>query len=89
MSGAADPFNGHVEEFRISHVQRSDGRIETTYNNMSNRSAFAVAGVEEQKTPMASRHRLQALGLTTSLVALEGRMVDLQKPASGESRFIP
>jgi hypothetical protein len=23
----ADPFNGHIDEFRISHVQRSDGWI--------------------------------------------------------------
>jgi hypothetical protein len=37
------PFNG------ISHVQRSDGWIETTWNNMSNPGAFAMAGAEEQK----------------------------------------
>jgi hypothetical protein len=24
-SGIADPFNGHIDEFRIAHVQRSDG----------------------------------------------------------------
>lgn len=35
VSGIADPFNGHVDEFRIAHVQRSDGWIETTWNNMS------------------------------------------------------
>jgi hypothetical protein len=23
--GIADPFNGNIDEFRISHVQRSDG----------------------------------------------------------------
>jgi hypothetical protein len=26
----ADPFNGHIDEFRIAHVQRSDGWITTT-----------------------------------------------------------
>jgi hypothetical protein len=26
-SGIADPFNGHIDEFRIAHVQRSDGWI--------------------------------------------------------------
>jgi hypothetical protein len=31
VSGIADPFNGHVDEFRISHVQRSDGWLETTW----------------------------------------------------------
>jgi hypothetical protein len=25
VSGVADPFNGHIDEFRISRVQRSDG----------------------------------------------------------------
>jgi hypothetical protein len=30
VSGIADPFNDHVDEFRIAHVQRSDGWIETT-----------------------------------------------------------
>jgi hypothetical protein len=30
VRGIADPFNGHIDEFRISHVQRSDGWIETT-----------------------------------------------------------
>ena len=49
VSGLADPFNGHIDEFRISHVQRSDGWIETTWNNMSDPGAFAVAGAEEQE----------------------------------------
>jgi hypothetical protein len=57
VSGIADPFNGHIDEFRISHVQRSDGWIETTWNNMSDPGAFAVAGTEEQQgsepTPLA------------------------------------
>ena len=48
VSGIADPFNGHIDEFRISQVQRSDGWIETTWNNMSNPGAFAAAGAEEQ-----------------------------------------
>jgi len=33
VSGIADPFNGHMDEFRIAHVQRSDGWIATAYNN--------------------------------------------------------
>jgi hypothetical protein len=35
VSGVADPVNGHIDEFRLSHLQRSDGWIETTWNNMS------------------------------------------------------
>jgi len=31
VSGIADPFNGHIDEFRISHVQRSDGWIATIW----------------------------------------------------------
>ena len=48
MSGVANPFNGHIDEFRIAHIQRSGGWIETTWNNMSNPGAFEVAGGEEQ-----------------------------------------
>jgi hypothetical protein len=25
VSGIADPFSGHIDAFRIAHVQRSDG----------------------------------------------------------------
>ena len=50
MSGIADPFNGHIDAFRISHIQRSDDWIETTWNNMSGPGAFAAAaGAEEQE----------------------------------------
>jgi hypothetical protein len=48
VSGIADPFNGHIDDFRIANVQRSDGWIATTWNNMSAPGAFAVAGTEEQ-----------------------------------------
>ena len=48
VSSIADPFNGHIDEFRISHVQRSDGWIETTWNNMSDPGAFQAARPEEQ-----------------------------------------
>ena len=48
VSGIADPFNGHIDECRIPHVQRSDSGIETTWNNMSDPDAFAVARAEEQ-----------------------------------------
>jgi hypothetical protein len=44
-----DPFNGHIDEFRISHIQRSDGWIATTWNNMSDPGAFAIAEDEEQE----------------------------------------
>jgi hypothetical protein len=32
VSGIADPFIGHIDEFRIARVQRSDGWIATTWN---------------------------------------------------------
>jgi hypothetical protein len=41
--------NRHIDEFRISHVQRSGGWIETTWNNMSGPGAFAVAGAGERE----------------------------------------
>jgi hypothetical protein len=67
VSGIADPFNGHIDEFRIAHVQRSDGWIETTWNNMSEPGTFAAAGPEEQEggepPPLAS------VGLVVCLMA--------------------
>jgi hypothetical protein len=35
VSGIADPFNGYIDEFRISPVERSDGWIGATWNNVS------------------------------------------------------
>jgi hypothetical protein len=49
VSGIADPFNGHIDELRIAHVRRSDVWIQTTWNNMSDPGAFALAGTEEQE----------------------------------------
>jgi Concanavalin A-like lectin/glucanases superfamily len=49
VSGVADPFNGLIDEFRIANVQRSDGWIETTWNNMSDPGVFAAADAEEQE----------------------------------------
>jgi Concanavalin A-like lectin/glucanases superfamily len=51
VSGIADPFNGHIDEFRIVHVQRSDGWIATTWNNMSDPGAFALAGPRNKRRP--------------------------------------
>jgi hypothetical protein len=64
VSGIADPFNGHVDAFRISHVQRSDAWITTIYNNMSDPGAFAVASAEEQEG--GDRHRLPAPAWTSA-----------------------
>jgi hypothetical protein len=60
VSGVADPFNGHIDTFRIAHIHRSDDWIATTWNIMSNAGAFAVAGAEEQKGGGGDRHRLPA-----------------------------
>ena len=49
VSGIADRFNGHIDEFHIAHVQRSDGWIATTWNNMSDPGAFAVAGAQGEE----------------------------------------
>jgi hypothetical protein len=35
VSGVADSFNGHIDELGIARIQRSDGWIATTWNNMS------------------------------------------------------
>jgi MSHA biogenesis protein MshQ len=68
VSGIADPFNGHIDEFRISHIQRSDGWIETTYNNMSNPAAFALAGAEEQEGGGAEPPPLAGTGVVVCLM---------------------
>jgi hypothetical protein len=69
VSGVADPFNGHIDEFRISHVQRSDGWIETTWNNMSNHGAFAMAGAEEQEGGDGEPPPLAGAGVVVCLMA--------------------
>jgi hypothetical protein len=58
VSGIADPFNGHIDEFRIAHVQCSDGWIETTWNNMSDLACSPQQGPKSRRA--ASRHRLPA-----------------------------
>jgi hypothetical protein len=65
VSGVADPFNGHIDEFRIVHIQRFDGWIETTWNNMSDPGAFAAAA-KSRKAGMASRRRWQAPGSSSA-----------------------
>jgi hypothetical protein len=58
VSGIADPFQRPFDEFCISHGQRSDGWIQTTWNNMSDPGAFALAAAEEsRKAGVSSRHR--------------------------------
>jgi hypothetical protein len=69
MSGIDDPFNGHIDEFRIAHTQRSDGWIETTYNNMSNPAAFALAGSEEQEGGDGEPPPLADAGVVVCLMA--------------------
>jgi hypothetical protein len=59
VTGIADPFNGLIDEFRIAHVQRSDGWIETTWNNMSD-PVHSLRGVPDNRKA-ASRHRSPAL----------------------------
>jgi hypothetical protein len=62
---------GHIDEFRIAHVQRSDGWIETTWNNMSDPGAFTVAGTEEEGwRESLVQTALGVHGLRTSAVAV-------------------
>ena len=68
VSGIADPFNGHIDAFRISHVQRSDGWIETTWNNMSDPGAFAAAGAEEQEGGSGEPPPLAGAGVVVCLM---------------------
>jgi hypothetical protein len=35
VSGIADPFNGHIDEFRVAHVQRSTGGLGTITRQVS------------------------------------------------------
>ena len=65
-SGIAEPFNGHIDEFRIAHVLRSDGWIETTWNNMSDPARSPSQEPKSRKACTASRHRLQALGWSSA-----------------------
>jgi hypothetical protein len=70
VSGITDPFNGHIDEFRIAHVQRSDGWIATTWNNMSDPRAFSAAeGAAGRRADTAYRRQCGGLsdGMSASL----------------------
>jgi hypothetical protein len=54
----ADPFNDDIDEVRIAHIQRSDGWIETTWNNMTIAARSPQQGPKSRKA--ASRHGLPA-----------------------------
>ena len=69
VSGIADPVNGHLDDFRIVHVQRSDGWIETTWNYMRNPGAFAAAGAEEQEGGGGQPPPLAGAGVVVCLMA--------------------
>jgi hypothetical protein len=68
VSGIADPFNGRIDEFRISQIQRSDGCIATTWNNMSNPGAFAVGGAEDQEGEGGEPPPLAGAGVVVCLM---------------------
>jgi Concanavalin A-like lectin/glucanases superfamily len=60
VSGIADPFNGHIIEFRSSHVQRSDGWIERSRPPGTTRATPVRSPWQEpksRKAVVASRHR--------------------------------
>jgi hypothetical protein len=61
VTGVADPFSGHIDECRIAHVQRSDGWIETTWNN-SDLGAFSTAGPRSSTRGFGHCGRAGALG---------------------------
>jgi hypothetical protein len=64
VTGIADPLNGHIDEVRISHIQRSDRWIATISNNMSAPGASAVGGAVEQEggePPPLGRRRCDRL----------------------------
>jgi len=47
ITGVADPFDGLIDEIRISTLVRSDAWITATYRNLSDPVSFLVAGSEE------------------------------------------
>ena len=87
VSGIADPFNGHIDEFRIAHVKRSDGWIETTWNNMSDPGAFAVAGAEEQDGGNGEPPPLAGAGVVVCLMG-EGQRSGRQESSTAGSRSL-
>ena len=68
MSGVAGPFNGRIDECRISHFQRSDSWIETTWNNLSDPDGFAAAGAEEQEGGSGEPPPLAGAGVVVCLM---------------------
>ena len=74
ISGIADPFNGHIDDLRISHVQHSDGWIATTWSNMSDPGAFAAAGAEGFPQNMMLRYLAEPLEMLAKYHELDGNL---------------
>ena len=47
-----DFFDGYMDEFRISDVERSSDWIQTEFNTMSDPSSFFFCGDEESRGPL-------------------------------------
>lgn len=54
----SESSNGHIDEIRIAHVQRSDGWIATTWNSISD--PVRSPRQEPKSRKATRRHRLQA-----------------------------
>ena len=57
-----------IDEFRISPLQRTDGWIATTWNNMSDPGAFALAELEEQEGGNGKPPPLAGAGVVVCLM---------------------
>ena len=69
VSGIADPFNGHLDEFRIAHVQRSHGWIDDPLEQHERPGAFAAAGAEEEHGGGGEPPPLAGAGVVVCLMA--------------------
>jgi alkanesulfonate monooxygenase SsuD/methylene tetrahydromethanopterin reductase-like flavin-dependent oxidoreductase (luciferase family) len=69
VSGIADPFNGHIDEFRIAHVQHSDGWIATTWNpEQHERSRCVRRGRAEEEEESGEPRPLAGAGVVVWLM---------------------
>jgi hypothetical protein len=49
MGWTADPFEGIIDEVRVSHTPRTAAWVATEYNNQRSPAAFYTVGIEEQE----------------------------------------
>jgi hypothetical protein len=99
ISGVSSPFDGVIDEIRISTVVRPDAWLKATYGNLSAPTSFLYSGpgnrkveVVRRRRPAAYRHddlHLRSARLHRQLVDLPLGLAVLYQRGAEQGRLVP